>query len=1198
MTLIFGNFVSTFTDFATGKIESSKFRAHVNHYTLYFVYLFLAKVVFSYVSMVVFSIVSTRVTATIRRLYFSSVLNQDIASHDMTTSSGAVSLGLSAHCSTIQSGLADKFGLSLQSISTVVAAFIVAFTSQWKLTLVTATIIPATVIIIGATAVFDSKLEESINLTDGDASAVAEEMLGSIRTVWALRAVPRLLAKYQSYLERTTRIGWKRAPILGAQTATYMFMIYAAYALAFWYGIHLFSQGEANNSGTIITTLFSIIIGTNSFSQLAGYLGPFFRITTAATQLFRIIDDQPRVVSRPLSPELEHVNMKESIQFDSVTFAYPLRPTHKTLDAFSLTIPSGLMTALVGPSGSGKSTVVALLERWYDTNKGCLQIGGIDVKDIPLKTLRESIGLVQQEPYLFNASILENVLFGLSENLSASLSEDTKRDMVIHACNLANANEFIEQLPQTYDTLIRGTSLSGGQKQRIAIARAIIGNPPILILDEATSALDPVSERLIQQALDRASQGRTTIAIAHRLSTIRNSDRIVVLDKGIILEEGTHDELCMKSDGLYKRLLDAQELLQDRNRPSQQGVAVNSPIEGHGSLNQLEKYESFHAAPQDIENQSFRKPQTTLSVILRIAYEQSNHWILYIVIFACCIVGGALFPIQALLYANVVSTFQLTGHALISKGDFWALMFFVLAIVVGIAYLGISAISTGLGQGVAQQYRVTYLTNMLHQPTAFFDNPDNLAGKLSSRLITESRSMKSSLESLGVVVCVGVSLFSTVILSLVIGWKLALVAIFGALPFIFGAGLIHEKMENSFEEVANKTFADSVGLANECVQAIRTVKAMVMEPVFQEKFAEVLRAHCQQATKHSIRNMVWFALSDSIDLLCMGLTFWYGGRLLSFHEYTTTEFFIVFVAIVLGAESMGQFFAHSSDISQGVAAARSIYALEEPTLRSLKSIESSTYNETQSGDLPVIQFKNVGFAYPLMSNHRVLQNFNLTVPRGQFIALVGPSGCGKSTTIGLLEQFYGVTEGQILINGIDINSLDTSEVRRHIALVSQEPVLFQGTIKSNILLGCDSELSSDRLDEITKQAQIHDIILSLPDGYETQVGARGLALSGGQKQRVCISRAIAQDADILLLDEATSALDSESERLVQAALLESSKGRTVIAVAHRLSTIQHADMICILQKGGIVESGKHEELISKHGIYYRMCQLQNNTQLD
>jgi ATP-binding cassette subfamily B (MDR/TAP) protein 1 len=240
-----------------------------------------------------------------------------------------------------------------------------------------------------------------------------------------------------------------------------------------------------------------------------------------------------------------------------------------------------------------------------------------------------------------------------------------------------------------------------------------------------------------------------------------------------------------------------------------------------------------------------------------------------------------------------------------------------------------------------------------------------------------------------------------------------------------------------------------------------------------------------------------------------------------------------------------------------------------------------------------VEFRDVHFRYPTRPEQPVLRGLNLTVKPGQYVALVGASGCGKSTTIALLERFYDPLVGGVYVDGKEISSLNINEYRSHLALVSQEPTLYQGTIRENVLLGVDHDLPDENIEFACKEANIYDFIMSLPDGFSTIVGSKGSMLSGGQKQRIAIARALLRDPKILLLDEATSALDSESEHVVQAALDAAAKGRTTIAVAHRLSTIQKADVIYVFDQGRIVEHGTHSELMKKKGRYSELVNLQS-----
>lgn len=337
--------------------------------------------------------------------------------------------------------------------------------------------------------------------------------------------------------------------------------------------------------------------------------------------------------------------------------------------------------------------------------------------------------------------------------------------------------------------------------------------------------------------------------------------------------------------------------------------------------------------------------------------------------------------------------------------------------------------------------------------------------------------------------------------------------------------------------------------------------------------------------------MILFGLSESVDMLGSGLGFWYGGRLILSGEYTVTQFFIVFTAIVFGGQAAGFLFGFTTNLTKAHAAANNIIHLRTSTPPINTSTGSPMPSETpdDGAEVPAIEFRHVRFTYPTRPTIPVLRNCNLRILPGERIGLVGASGCGKSTIIALLERFYDTTSGDILIHGTPLKSLDVHQYRSSVALVSQEPTLYQGSVRDNITLGARGEVNDEAVEKAARSANIHDFILSLPQGYLTDVGTKGVALSGGQRQRLAIARALVRDPRILLLDEATSALDTESERVVQEAVERASRGRTVIAVAHRLSTVREFDRVLVLAGGRVVEEGSHQELVEKRGRYWGMC---------
>lgn len=482
----------------------------------------------------------------------------------------------------------------------------------------------------------------------------------------------------------------------------------------------------------------------------------------------------------------------------------------------------------------------------------------------------------------------------------------------------------------------------------------------------------------------------------------------------------------------------------------------------------------------------------------------------------------------------------------------------------------------------------------MKQDIAFFDKENNATGAITSRLARCATDLQELLSAnAGLVINNIVTTISCSILGIAYGWKLGLVCTFAALPPLLLGGYYGIRISTKLDEDTTKRFAGSAAIAAEAAAAIRTVASLVLEKTIIDEYERRLTAVATRSVKTLSITMFFFAITQSINFLAMALGFWYGGKLVSTGEYTTEQFFVVFIAIILGGESVASFFQYSTSISKAIPAANYIFYLRTQTRVSDEDDDSDFGTEKVNDQPATVEIDSLEFAYPSRPRAQVIQNINVHVPAGRFVAFVGPSGCGKSTMISLLSRFYDPTSGAININNQSIANLSRREHRRRIALVQQEPVLFHGTIRENVSMGVieSAEPSEAQIEAALKSANIFDFVNSLPEGLNTSLGNRGTQLSGGQRQRVAIARALIRDPRILLLDEATSALDTESEKVVQAALMEAAKdgGRTTIAVAHRLSTIKDADTICVFQAGKIIEIGDHSSLIAERGTYYEMC---------
>jgi ATP-binding cassette subfamily B (MDR/TAP) protein 1 len=735
--------------------------------------------------------------------------------------------------------------------------------------------------------------------------------------------------------------------------------------------------------------------------------------------------------------------------------------------------------------------------------------------------------------------------------------------------------------------------LSGGQKQRIAIARSIIKNPQIIIFDEATSAVDAKSEKIIQLALDRIAQSRTTITIAHRLSTIRKADNIVVLQAGRAVEQGTHESLINDPSSAYSALIRAQSLhlsTSDHVEIEEQYIDADAASEKITSNIQHDAGPKLLAMDHDT---SLVKSQNLFQTFERLLHTQRAHWYALVGIVVAAMAVAAATPIQAWLFAKVLGIFLLSTEAAKSRANFWAIMWLALAGGSGLANLCEGWVGLRVQYSVSAVYKTQYFTDMLYQRISFFDKDINSHGTLSSRIASDAKSLEEVFGlNLGLALSGMFNVVGCIIISLVFSWKLGLVALCVTMPIMLSSGFWKYRHEVQFDKMNSSVFAESSQFATEAIGAIRTVSALTMEDTITERYSKLLADHVQAAHVKALWTSGLYGFVDSAGLGCQALIFWYGGRLLASGEYGFEAFFVCYMAMIQGAEAASQVLSVAPNTAQATAAANRIFEIQESAdiQRAGPSNDNNqTLPEAEGG--VQVELQDVHFKYPTR-DVSVFEGLNITIEKGQYAAFVGPSGCGKTTIISLLERFYDVDPGHgaITCNGININDMNVYDYRRNLSLVAQEPTMFRGTVRDNVLFGIPDpdSVSEDRIHQICRDALIHDFIVSLPQGYDTDVGSKGTAMSGGQKQRIAIARALIRDPKLLLLDEATSALDSESEKIVQAAFERARNGRTMIAVAHRLSTIQTADIIFVFDDGKVVEKGNHAELVKKQGVYWEM----------
>ncbi|KAK1598320.1 ABC transporter [Colletotrichum navitas] len=1231
MNIIFGQLVGQFSSYFSedATISRAQFDSILNRQALYIMALFVGRWALNAINKFCFRMIGIRLSSAIRLHYLQSLFAQPIHVID-SMPPGAAATAITGTSAVLQIGISDRLGTFLQFNGTIWAALVIAFIWSWDLTLVTSSLILYILVVLGVVMPIIVKGETATSEADAQGTAIASEALGGVRLVMACGAQSHIISRYEGWVQEAMKRAQRTAPVVAVQFGLIFFGVFGAFGLAFWYGTQRYIAGALNDAGVVVVVLMSVMMILTSLERISTPIIAVSKAMVAACELFTVID-APLPPAGTLKPEID----SEDIVFEDVTFEYPSRVGVKVLNSLNFRIQPGQNIALVGPSGSGKSTIVGLLERWYSLREqhalprvvedqssekphdetvecvneelkslimpnlsGTISVGGVNIEDLDLKWWRAQVGLVQQEPFLFNNTIFNNVANGLIGTEWENEPETVKRELVRDACQESYAHEFISRLPDGYDTRVGdgGAKLSGGQKQRLAIARSIIKKPRIIILDEATSAIDAKSEKIVQAALDRVTHGRTTITIAHRLSTIKKADNIVVLQRGQAVEQGTHHGLLSDPSSVYSSLVRAQALhLSTPEKSVSEASASGLDSEMEDKVFMDQDHRPTAAFADTSENNVSHKSRGLVRSFGKLLYEHKANWISYVAVILSCMATAAGTPIQAWLFSKVLSVFLLTGDDLKRQSDFWGLMWFALAGGVGLAYIAQCWIGLRLQYSVSAAYKKQYLTDMLHQHLSFFDDDKNSHGALSARISGDAKLLE---ELLGLNLAMLLSGVFTVVgcvtIALIFGWKLGLVAMFITMPIMLGAGLWKYRHEVHFDQMNMAVFGESSQFATEAIGAIRTVSSLGMESTINARYEKLLSGHILAARRKAQWTAVLYGFADSVSLGCQALVFWYGGRLLASGEYSMEAFFVCFMAIIQGAEAASQILAVAPSAAQAAAAADRILDVRESADVGQAAIRGCEEIAGAEGGVQV-ELRDVHFKYPTR-DVVVFEGLNLAIEQGQYAAFVGPSGCGKTTIISLLERFYelGKGHGSILCNGVNIHDLDVYDYRQNISLVAQEPVMFRGTVRDNILFGIEdpSSISDERIHEVCIEAFIHDFIVSLPEGYDTDVGAKGVSMSGGQKQRIAIARALIREPKLLLLDEATSALDSESEKIVQAAFERARDGRTVVAVAHRLSTIQNADVIFVFSEGRVVEKGSHHELIRKQGVYWEMCQSQ------
>ncbi len=857
---------------------------------------------------------------------------------------------------------------------------------------------------------------------------------------------------------------------------------------------------------------------------------------------------------------------------------------HWVLNDISFRVEPGQTVAVVGPTGAGKSSLSALIGRVYDVEEGQVTLDGIDVRHFPLEKLRRKIAYVPQETLLFSLPLRENIALGKGE------AEDEE---IFQATRMSRLSQDLPQIPGGLDALVgeRGVTLSGGQKQRAAIARALLPEASVLILDDALSSVDARTQNRIAANLKQlARQGRTTLIVTQRLTLAKDADWIVVLDKGRLVDQGTHSQLLQR-EGLYARMyrwemtagqnnfLDDDVLAAEQTLTAVEPEEIAAPVlvgKSPKSASPTKKADKETESEGDeIIGQVYKGGR--LSRLLTYTW---RYWPMLLTAVPVLIAAAVTELAGPLLSKTAIDDYIL-------KHDLSGLNL-ILGVYLGVTLAGFfcrylrAFLMQKVAQYVVRDLRVQLFGHLLNNSLSFFDRYPS--GSLIGRLTSDMDAINELLSQGAVAVIADlITLIAILTTMFILDWRLTLVSL-AVLPVLGLVSFLFRRHMRQVWRTSRRRYSVLVGYMAENYNGMLTVQLFNRQATNYARFEELNQSYCRSNRAIVFLNGIFLPLVAFLASLANALLLLVGGWLFT----SSTGNLVTFGLLLAFLQYTERAFQPIRDLAErytsfqaaDASAERIFGLLDQPS--EVQDPASPLLNQAGSE----VRFENVTFGYK--PEHPVIKDMSFSIRAGEKVAIVGPTGAGKTSLISLLGRNYDVQQGRITLGGTDIRAVTQHDLRRHLALVLQDPVLFKGTIADNIRLG-RPDLSDEEMIEAARHVGVHDFIMQLPGNYNHVLQERGTNISAGQRQLISFARALAYNPQaILILDEATSSVDTESEAIIQEALKKLLENRTALIIAHRLSTIRDVDRVIVLEQGRVVEMGTQTELIERHGVYYQL----------